>query len=140
MKRRMITAALVLGAMTGTVPAQPRSLVGHWTEALSKVRCFAVRGFLLRSDGTALIDWADMQRVPPIDKHYDGRWTLEGGVLHLSMTLHLSIGIPSSNVTDVASMDIQLEGPVDGNSKRLDLTITSDGGPNHVRCAYLRDK
>lgn len=139
MQRRVIGAALFAGVMAGTAEAAP-NFADHWSEAPSKTRCFAVRGFLLKPDGVARMDWAAMNRVPPVDGHYDGRWTSEGGLLHLSMTLHISISDPTANWKDVSSMEIRLDGPVDSSGDRLDLTITTDGEPRNIRCAYVRDK
>ncbi len=135
----MMAVALIAAMTAGAAPAAS-SFAGHWTEVASTARCFAVRGFLLKPDGAARIDWADMNRVPPVVEHYDGRWTSEGDLLHLSMTLHLSISVPASNMTDVSSMEVHLDGPLDGTGKRLELAITTDGMPSDVRCAYVRDE
>src|SRR5262245_4246536 len=118
MARRVMSLAAL--ALSGTIWARSTPLDavfwGRWTEAESKTHCSTVRGFLLRADGTAQVDWA-MGNFANVE-HRDGAWTARATELHVSLPLHIAVTLDADK-TETFSMEITFDGVLDGSGDQV---------------------
>lgn len=146
-----LIATLAVGATIAQADAEV-SFVGRWYQMASQGRCSVVQGFELETDGTASVDWIELQagehgtNLHSVVGHRDGTWTSTGGMLHLVVTDVVSDPATLQRLgrTDPISTEIDVDGSMVG-PKRIEALITDnrdrniDGRPYKIRCTYLRD-
>jgi hypothetical protein len=125
-------AALLLLALAAPAAEADARFTGHWTEKSAPKHCTVVRGFDLRADGVAMVDWATDGGI----ERRAGSWNAHGGKLHLAVI---------ETVSDPAPLRVETD--IDGTlnaSRELETTVTNtrdhniDGAPYSARCTYIR--
>jgi len=134
-------AALIASVLAAPAAPADAAFAGRWVEAKAERHCSVVRGFDLRPDGAAAVEWAALGGV----EQRSGRWTARAEKFHLAVIEVLSD--PAEPKRPGRPSPLSIETDVDGAlnaAGELDTVITNtrdrniDGAPYAVRCAYVR--
>lgn len=134
-------ALLALLALAASAQATGTGFPGHWTEKPAAKHCTVVRGFVLRADGAAKVDWATEEHV----EQRDGIWRARGGKLHLAVSEVISDPAILKQLGRNAPLTVETD--IDGAlnaAGELETVVTNtrdhniDGAPYSANCTYVR--
>lgn len=117
------------------------AFTGHWAEKAAAAHCIIVRGFDLRADGAAKVDWATDSGV----ERRDGTWYARSGKLHLSVVE--TVSDPAVLKQLGRNEPLIVETDIDGTlnaSRELETAVTNtrdhniDGAPYSAHCTFVR--
>ena len=140
--------AITLIAAVAASSVADTTFVGRWIELRSQTHCSVVLGFDLRADGSATIDWAELNaigggtKLHSVVSQRSGQWTSNARWVHLTIvdtgSTEPQTPPPARNASVVKLVGSLL------SSGRLDGVITDardrniDGQPYVIHCAYRR--